>query len=53
MIRWLLLIILIIMLIGLLPNWPYSRTWGYFPSGILALLLIVLLLLILAGRFPY
>lgn len=46
----LLLIIFILMLIGALPNWPHSRSWGYFPSGGLGLVVIVLLVLILSGR---
>ncbi|MGD9724480.1 MAG: DUF3309 family protein [Pirellulales bacterium] len=45
-----LLIVLILLLVGLLPAWPYSRAWGYYPSGGLGLLLIVLLILILMGR---
>lgn len=45
-----LLIIFILMLIGALPNWPHSRSWGYFPSGGLGLVVIVLLVLILSGR---
>jgi hypothetical protein len=49
MIRTLLLIILIILLIGALPTWPYSAGWGYFPSGGAGLLLVVLLVLIVAG----
>lgn len=45
-----LLIILIIVLIGALPNWSYSRSWGYFPSGGLGLLLVIVLILMLMGR---
>ena len=45
-----LLIILIILLIGAVPSWPYSRGWGYFPSGILGIVLIVVLILLLMGR---
>ncbi|MCX7093513.1 MAG: DUF3309 family protein [Methylobacter sp.] len=45
-----LLIILILMLIGAIPTWPYSRGWGYRPSGGLGLVLIILLILILSGR---
>jgi len=40
-------IILIVLLIAVLPAWPYSRTWGYYPSGGLGLILIILLLLLL------
>lgn len=45
-----LLIILILLLIGALPAWPYSRGWGYYPTGGLGLVLIVLLILVLMGR---
>jgi hypothetical protein len=45
-----LLIILILLLIGALPTWPYSRRWGYFPSSGLGLLLLILVILILIGR---
>ena len=45
-----LLIILILILIGAVPTWPYSRGWGYGPSGIVGVLLIVLLILVLMGR---
>ena len=43
----LLLILLIILLIAVLPSWPYSRGWGYFPSGTLGLILIIVLILVL------
>jgi hypothetical protein len=45
-----LLIVLIILLIGALPNWPYSSGWGYYPSGTLGTVLIVVLILALMGR---
>ncbi len=45
-----LLIILIILLIGALPTWPYSRGWGYYPMGGLGLILIIILILLLMGR---
>ena len=45
-----LLIVLVILLLGALPAWPYSTGWGYYPSGGLGLLLIVLLLLVFTGR---
>jgi Protein of unknown function (DUF3309) len=45
-----LLIILIIILIGALPTWPYSSGWGYYPSGGIGLVLIILLILVLMGR---
>ena len=46
-----LLVVLIILLLGAVPRWPYSRNWGYWPSGGLGLLLIVVLILVLLGRF--
>jgi hypothetical protein len=45
-----LLIILVLMLIGALPTWPYSSGWGYYPSGGLGLILIIVLVLVLVGR---
>lgn len=47
--RFLLLILVIILLIGALPAWPYSAGWGYYPSGGLGLVLIIVLILLLAG----
>jgi len=49
--RMILLIILILLLIGALPTWPYSTGWGYYPSGGLGLVLIIVLILLLMGRF--
>jgi len=46
----LLLIVLILILVGALPTWPYSRGWGYAPSGGLGLILLILLILVLMGR---
>lgn len=46
----LLLIILIILLLGALPTWPYSAGWGYYPSGGLGLVLLIVIVLLLAGR---
>jgi len=45
-----LLIVLVLLLIGALPAWPYSSGWGYYPSGGLGLVLIVLLVLVVTGR---
>jgi len=45
-----LLVLLILMLLGALPTWPHSRSWGYYPSGGLGLLLAVLIILLLLGR---
>jgi hypothetical protein len=47
--RFVLLIILILLLIGVLPTWPYSSGWGYYPSGGAGALLVVILILILVG----
>lgn len=45
-----LLIIVLLMLVGAIPAWPHSRSWGYGPSGGLGLVLIILLILLLLGR---
>ena len=45
-----LLIILILILIGALPTWPYSSGWGYYPSGGVGLILVILIILLLMGR---
>jgi len=45
-----LLIVLVLLLLGALPAWPYSRSWGYYPSGGVGLVVVVLLVLLLAGR---
>jgi hypothetical protein len=47
---WILLIILLVLLLGALPVYPYSRRWGYFPSGLLGVLLVVLLIALLTGN---
>ena len=46
----LLIIVLIVLLIGAIPSWPYSRSWGYYPSGLLGVVVIVVLILALSGR---
>jgi hypothetical protein len=46
----LLLIIVIIVLVGAIPTWPYSRGWGYYPSGGVGLILLILVILLLMGR---
>jgi hypothetical protein len=48
--RFILLIIVLLLLLGALPTWPYSAGWGYYPSGGLGLVLIILLILVLLGR---
>ena len=45
-----LLVVVVLMLLGALPAWPHSRQWGYYPSGGLGLLLLVLVVLMLSGR---
>ncbi len=44
------LIILVLALVGALPAWPYSRGWGYAPSGITGLIVVILLIMLLTGR---
>jgi Protein of unknown function (DUF3309) len=51
MLGTLLIVILILALIGALPAWPYSREWGYYPSGGLGLVVLILIILVLLGRF--
>ncbi len=45
-----LVVLLVLMLIGALPSWPYSRSWGYYPSGGLGLVVVILVILLLLGR---
>lgn len=45
-----LLIVLILMLVGVLPSWPHSKSWGYGPSGGLGLIVVILIVLVLMGR---
>ncbi|HEY1462331.1 MAG TPA: DUF3309 family protein [Terriglobales bacterium] len=45
-----LVVVLVLLLIGALPAWPYSAGWGYYPSGGLGLIVLILLILVLAGR---
>jgi hypothetical protein len=45
-----LLIVLVLLLIGALPTWPYSSGWGYYPSGGLGLVVVIVLILVLVGR---
>jgi len=45
-----LLIVLIVLLIGAVPSWPYSRGWGYWPSGGIGLIVVIVLILLLLGR---
>ena len=50
MLGTILIIVLILMLVGAVPRWPHSRDWGYFPSGGLGLVLLILIILLLSGR---
>jgi hypothetical protein len=50
MLSTILIVILLLMLLGALPTWSHSRSWGYLPSGGLGLVVVVLLVLLLAGR---
>jgi hypothetical protein len=50
MVSTVLIIILVLILIGALPTWPYSAGWGYFPSGTLGVLLLIVIVLLLTGR---
>jgi len=45
-----LLIVLILILLGVIPTWPHSRNWGYYPSGGVGLLLLIIIILLLMGR---
>ena len=47
----LLLVLVILLLVGAFPTWPHSRSWGYFPSGILGLILLIVVILMVTGRF--
>ena len=53
MLGTILVVILILMLLGALPAWPHSRSWGYGPSGGLGLVVVILLILLLLGRLPF
>jgi len=50
MLRLILLIVIILLVLGALPTWPYSSGWGYYPSGGLGLLLVIVIVLVLAKR---
>ncbi|MBS0472989.1 MAG: DUF3309 domain-containing protein [Proteobacteria bacterium] len=51
MLGLILIIVLLLLVFGAWPSWPYSRGWGYYPSGGLGLVLIIILVLVLVGRF--
>jgi hypothetical protein len=50
MLETILLIVLILLLIGALPAWPHSRSWGYYPSGGIGLILLIIIIILLIGR---
>jgi hypothetical protein len=50
MLSILLLVLLVILLLGALPAWPYSRSWGYYPSGGLGIVVVIILILVLMGH---
>lgn len=50
MLGWILLILLVLLLLGAIPTWPHSRRWGYFPSGLLGVILVIVLVLVLTGN---
>jgi hypothetical protein len=50
MLSTILLIVLVLILVGALPSWPYSRSWGYAPSGLVTLIVVVVVLLAVTGR---
>jgi len=50
MIGTILIILLVLMLLGSFPTWPHSRNWGYYPSGGMGLVLLILIILLLTGR---
>ncbi|MDO9308392.1 MAG: DUF3309 family protein [Deltaproteobacteria bacterium] len=51
MVGTILVVVVILLLVGVLPTWPHSKQWGYYPSGGFGLMLLILLVLILMGRF--
>jgi hypothetical protein len=50
MLGTILIVVLVLLLIGALPSWPYSRSWGYYPSGGLGIVMVILVILLLLGR---
>ena len=48
-----LLIVLVLLLLGVLPTWPHSRSWGYGPSGLLGVILVVVIVLVLMGQLSF
>ena len=50
MLSTILIVVVVLMLLGTLPTWPHSRQWGYYPSGILGVVLVIVIILLLMGR---
>ena len=50
MLSTLLLILVVLFLVGSLPAWPYSRSWGYYPSGLMTVILVILIIMLMFGR---
>ena len=50
MVETIIIVLLILLLLGALPTWPHSRSWGYFPAGGLGLILLIVLIVLLVGR---
>ena len=50
MLATILIVVLVLMLVGAMPTWPHSRGWGYYPSGGLGIVLVILVVLLLMGR---
>jgi hypothetical protein len=50
MLGTIIVVLLVLMLLGALPSWPYSRNWGYYPSGGLGLIVVILIVLLLLGK---
>ena len=50
MLGTILIVVLILMVVGAIPTWPHSRQWGYYPSGLLGVVLVILIILFLLGR---
>jgi hypothetical protein len=50
MLGTILIVVLILVLLGVIPAWPHSREWGYYPSGVIGVILVILFILLLLGR---
>lgn len=50
MLEIILLIVIVLLVLGALPTWPYSRSWGYYPGAILGIIFVIILILVLMGR---